>query len=93
MFLNAAKIDLKFTVHLCFKNDNHHFCGILKNLANCSVICRTEHSEKLVNLLGDSLLGSLGSGMPSIIRPWLLGVFSALWRQPQKDLTRSSLPK
>lgn len=33
MFLNAAKIDLKFTVHLCFKNDNHHFYGILKNLS------------------------------------------------------------
>lgn len=81
MFLNAAKIDLKLTVHMCFKNDNHHFCGILKNLENRSMICRTEHSEKL------------GPGMPSIIRPWLLGVFSALWRQPQKDLTRPSFPK
>lgn len=75
MYLNAAKIDLELTVHLCFKDDSHgHFHNILKDLENRSVIRRTGCSEKLVDLLGDSFLGSLGPGMPSITRPWLLGV-------------------
>lgn len=74
MFLNAAKIDLKLTVQLCFKDDSHgHFHSILKDLENCSVIRRTGCSETLVDLLGGSFLGSLGPGMPSIIRPWSPG--------------------